>query len=65
MKHLNLFIELTRLNKPIGYMLLFWPCLWGLTLVYNFNNEIYTYIKVPYFFSTWLNINEISRLYCK
>jgi 4-hydroxybenzoate polyprenyl transferase len=26
-------------------MLLFWPCLWGLTLVYDFNNEIYTYIK--------------------
>ena len=40
MKHLNLFIKLTRLNKPIGYMLLFWPCLWGLTLVYNFNEEI-------------------------
>ena len=50
MKHLNLFIELTRLNKPIGYMLLFWPCLWGLTLVYNFNNEIYTYIKYLIFF---------------
>ena len=43
MKHLNLFIELTRLNKPIGYMLLFWPCFWGLTLSYDFNNEIYTY----------------------
>ena len=50
MKHLNLFIELTRLNKPIGYMLLFWPCLWGLTLVYNFNNEIYTYSKYLIFF---------------
>jgi len=50
MKHLNLFIELTRLNKPIGYMLLFWPCLWGLTLVYNFNNEIYNYIKYLIFF---------------
>ena len=50
MKHLNLFIELTRLNKPIGYMLLFWPCLWGLTLAYNFNNEIYSYIKYLIFF---------------
>ena len=50
MKHLNLFIELTRLNKPIGYMLLFWPCLWGLTLVYNFNNEIYIYVKYLIFF---------------
>ena len=45
MKHLNLFIELTRLNNPIGYMLLFWPCLWGLTLVYDFNGEIITYLK--------------------
>ena len=50
MKHLNLFIELTRLNKPIGYMLLFWPCLWGLTLVYNFDGEIHTYIKFLIFF---------------
>jgi len=50
MKHLNLFIELTRLNKSIGYMLLFWPCLWGLTLVYDFNNEIYTYTKYLIFF---------------
>ena len=50
MKHLNLFIELTRLNKPIGYMLLFWPCLWGLTLVYDFNGEIYTYFKYLIFF---------------
>ena len=45
MKHLNLFIELTRLNNPIGYMLLFWPCLWGLTLVYDFDGEIITYFK--------------------
>ena len=50
MKHLNLFIELTRLNKPIGYMLLFWPCFWGLTLSYDFNNEIYTYIKYSFLF---------------
>ena len=50
MKQLNLFIELTRLKKPIGYMLLFWPCLWGLTLVYDFNNEIYTYTKYLFFF---------------
>ncbi|HJN84118.1 MAG TPA: 4-hydroxybenzoate octaprenyltransferase [Candidatus Pelagibacter bacterium] len=50
MKHLNLFIELTRLKKPIGYMLLFWPCLWGLTLVYDFNNEIYTYARYLVFF---------------
>ena len=65
MKHLNLFIELTRLNKPIGYMLLFWPCLWGLTLVYDFNGEIKTYVKYLGFFSTGIDNNEISRMYCK
>ena len=27
---LKIFIQLTRLNKPIGIMLLFWPCSWGL-----------------------------------
>ena len=37
MKQLNLFIELTRLKKPIGFMLLFWPCAWGLTLAYDFS----------------------------
>ena len=37
MQNIKLFIELTRLNKPIGFMLLFWPCIWGLTLAYDFN----------------------------
>ena len=50
MKHLKLFVELTRLSKPIGFMLLFWPCIWGLTLVYNFNGEIVTYIKYSILF---------------
>ena len=44
MKNLSLFIELTRLNKPIGFMLLFWPCMWGLTLAYNFETGIDQYI---------------------
>ena len=39
MQNIKLFIELTRLDRPIGYMLLFWPCLWGLTIAYNFNSE--------------------------
>ena len=38
MNQIKLFIELTRLKKPIGYMLLFWPCAWGLTLAYNFSS---------------------------
>ena len=45
MKQLNLFVELTRLKKPIGFMLLFWPCAWGLTLGYNFNLETNLYLK--------------------
>ena len=40
MSQLNLFINLTRLKKPIGYMLLFWPCAWGLLLAYDFSNNI-------------------------
>ena len=44
MKQLNLFIELTRLKKPIGFMLLFWPCIWGLTLVHDFNSSLNNYI---------------------
>ena len=43
MENLKLFIDLTRLNKPIGFMLLFWPCLWGLTIAYNFENNLDIY----------------------
>ena len=44
MKQLNLFIELTRLKRPIGFMLLFWPCAWGLTLAYDFSNDLNDYL---------------------
>ena len=43
MKQLNLFIVLTRLKRPIGYMLLFWPCAWGLTLAYDFSKNLNNY----------------------
>ena len=43
MKQINLFIELTRLKKPIGFMLLFWPCTWGLTLAYDFLKDLNNY----------------------
>ena len=33
---LQIFLEPTRLKRPIGYMLLFWPCAWGLTAGFNF-----------------------------
>ena len=44
MNQINLFIELIRLKKPIGFMLLFWPCAWGLTTAYDFSNNINVYI---------------------
>ena len=43
MNQLKLFIDLTRLKKPIGYMLLFWPCAWGLTLAYDFSLSLNNY----------------------
>jgi 4-hydroxybenzoate polyprenyltransferase len=43
MSQLKLFVELTRLQKPIGYMLLFWPCAWGLTLAYDFSKDLGNY----------------------
>ena len=43
MNQINLFIELIRLKKPIGFMLLFWPCAWGLTLAYDFTEDLYDY----------------------
>ena len=43
MNQLKLFIDLTRLKKPIGYMLLFWPCAWGLTLAYDFTDNLNNY----------------------
>ena len=45
MQNIKLFIELTRLSKPIGFMLLFWPCIWGLTLSYNFDLSLDTFIS--------------------
>ena len=31
------FINLTRLNKPIGFLLLFWPCAFGVVFAKKFN----------------------------
>ena len=39
MNQIYLFIELIRLKKPIGFMLLFWPCSWGLIIAYDFSGE--------------------------
>ena len=43
MNQLKLFIDLIRLKKPIGFMLLFWPCAWGLTLAYDLSQDLNKY----------------------
>ncbi len=40
MSQLKIFIDLTRLNKPIGFMLLFWPCGWGLAYAYSIEKNL-------------------------
>ena len=44
MKDLKIFINLTRLNRPIGYLLLFWPCSWGLAYAYSLNKNTETFL---------------------
>ena len=56
MQHIKIFIELTRLNKPIGFMLLFWPCSWGLAFAYNENQNLnlFLYYLVLFFLGSVL-----------
>ena len=56
MQHLKIFIDLTRLNKPIGFMLLFWPCSWGLAYSYNVNQnlELFIYYLILFFLGSIL-----------
>ena len=56
MHHLNIFINLTRLNKPIGFMLLFWPCSWGLAYAYKYNQnlELFIYYLILFFLGSVL-----------
>ena len=51
MDQIKLFLELTRFKRPIGYMLLFWPCAWGLTLAYDFSNDpkLYLFYLILFF----------------
>ena len=50
MEHLKIFINLTRLNKPIGFLLLFWPCSWGLTYAYNLDGNLYIFFYYMFLF---------------
>ena len=40
MSQLKIFVERTRLNKPTGIMLLFWPCSWGLAYAYSIEKNL-------------------------
>ena len=44
MKQLKIFIELTRFNKPVGFMLLFWPCSWGLAFSLHIDKDFDKFI---------------------
>ena len=44
MKDLKIFNDLTRLNRPIGYLLLFWPCSWGLAYAYSLHKNIENFL---------------------
>ena len=56
MEKFQTFIKLTRLDKPIGIFLLFWPCVWGITLGYYFNTNTNLYLKyiILFFFGSIL-----------
>ena len=56
MNQLKIFIELSRLNKPIGFMLLFWPCSWGLAYAYylNQNLNLFIYYLILFFLASLL-----------
>jgi 4-hydroxybenzoate polyprenyltransferase len=40
MSQLKIFINLARLNKPTGIMLLFWPCSWSLAYAYSIDQNL-------------------------
>ena len=48
--HLKNFINITRLNKPIGFMLLFWPCSWGLSLGHYFRKDFDVFMYYLFLF---------------
>ena len=50
MNKIKTLIQLTRLNKPIGFMLLFWPCLWGLSLSFNQTEKFETFVNYTILF---------------
>ena len=50
MSQLKIFINLTRLNKPVGIMLLFWPCSWGLAYAYSVEQNLNQFLHYLFLF---------------
>ena len=50
MSQLNIFINLTRLNKPVGIMLLFWPCAWGLAYAQSVEQNLDRFLYYLFLF---------------
>ena len=50
MSQLEIFINLTRLNKPTGIMLLFWPCAWGLAYAYSIEQNLDQFLYYLFLF---------------
>ena len=48
--HLKNFIYVTRLNKPVGFLLLFWPCSWSLSLAYYYEKNTTTFFYYLFLF---------------
>ena len=48
--HIKNFIDVTRLNKPIGYLLLFWPCACGLSLANYFAQDLRVFFYYLFLF---------------
>ena len=56
MNQFKIFLNLTRLNKPTGIMLLFWPCGWGLAYAYNIEQNLnqFLYLLLLFFLGSML-----------
>ena len=48
--HVKNFINITRLDKPIGCLLLFWPCAWGLSLANYFHKDFDIFLYYMFLF---------------
>ena len=56
MRNLKLFLDLIRFKQPIGFMLLFWPCSWGLAYAYisNQNTNLFLNYLILFFLGSVL-----------